>query len=242
MRIDAWWTADGNANIGIATGVASDLLVLDIDPRNQGVATLRRLEADLGPLPETVESVTGSGGAHLFFRALRGVSVRGQLGAGVDVKFAGGYVVAPPSRHANGHAYAWRGGRASSEKPLATLPEAWVNALTRTAATTPRFSCSPSSSSTSLSHRERRARRYARKISPAVSGQQGHTTTFRAAIIVTIGFDLDAETAFRVLREEWNASCVPPWSARELRRKINEALTHSTALPGFLLDRFGERR
>ena len=35
-QIDKWWTEHPDANIGIATGQASGILVLDIDPRNGG--------------------------------------------------------------------------------------------------------------------------------------------------------------------------------------------------------------
>jgi hypothetical protein len=87
----------------------------------------------------------------------------------------------------------------------------------------------------SFSERERRARSYLRKIPPAVSGQHGHTATFRAALTMVRGFDLDAETAFRILWEGWNDSCNPPWSEKDLRRKVDQAAEHSTASRGFLL-------
>src|SRR6266436_1597852 len=40
-QIKSWWTASPNANIGIATGSQSGIIVLDIDPRNDGAESLK---------------------------------------------------------------------------------------------------------------------------------------------------------------------------------------------------------
>src|SRR3954468_8286436 len=50
-------------------------------------------------------------GRHLYFLAL-GLDIpnsSGRIGPGVDVRGAGGYVVAPPSCHASGRRYRWHG-------------------------------------------------------------------------------------------------------------------------------------
>ena len=65
-QIKSWWAASPDANIGIATGSESGILVLDIDPRNGGAESLKRLEKELGPLPNTVTTITGGGGQHLI--------------------------------------------------------------------------------------------------------------------------------------------------------------------------------
>lgn len=232
-QIERWCTASAGANVGIATGRASGLLVLDIDPRNGGTATLERLEWELGALPHTVEVFTGGRGLHLYFVAPAIARARGSLGRGIDVKFEGGYVVAPPSRHASGRLYEWANGRSPCDAPLAALPDAWVRALS------PRLERVVESVASlgerAASGRERRARAYIRTVPPAISGQHGHDATFRAAVLLVRGFDLDGETAFRVLREEWNPSCDPPWSDNDLRRKVDQAIQHSTASRGFLL-------
>src|SRR6187399_1928561 len=38
------WAANPSANVGIATGAASKIVVLDVDPRNGGDASLAELE------------------------------------------------------------------------------------------------------------------------------------------------------------------------------------------------------
>jgi len=105
-------------------------VALDIDPRNGGDGSIDELELHYGPLPETVESRTGGGGRHLLFRN-PGVPLRKGLGAGfpgVDLKADGGYIVAPPSIHPTGAAYAWH--LDPGETELANLPE-WLLDLAR---------------------------------------------------------------------------------------------------------------
>src|SRR5689334_6745219 len=52
-QIQAWWHLNGRApaNIAIAAGQASGLVIIDVDPRNGGDETLAALESELGPLP-----------------------------------------------------------------------------------------------------------------------------------------------------------------------------------------------
>jgi hypothetical protein len=235
-RILEWATSFADANIAIATGRASDLLVLDIDPRNGGRATLASLEQEFGCLPPTTETITGGGGSHFFFRAPPIAAIRGSLGSGIDVKFEGGYVVVPPSDHASGAEYAWASGRDPGQQSAAVLPKAWLEKLTPAGrpATSPGVAQQRPRRGRD-SERELRARRYARSLPPAISGQCGHRTAFRAALMIAVGFDIDEQTAFNVLLAEWNPRCVPPWSERELRRKVHEAGHSARFVRGFLL-------
>lgn len=120
--IRSWWTQAPRANIGVACGARSRLLVLDVDPRNGGDETLSRFIVN-SPMPNVPEVRTGGGGWHFFFAWPDGV--RGSvLSGGIDVKADGGYVIAPPSRHATGVRYAWRRLPKLGE-PLPYPPE-WV--------------------------------------------------------------------------------------------------------------------
>lgn len=67
-----------------------------------------------------------------------------------------------------------------------------------------------------------RARRYIAKCPPAISGQGGHDATFHVAACLVHGFALGDADALALLTE-WNRVCVPPWSERELRHKIESA-------------------
>jgi Bifunctional DNA primase/polymerase, N-terminal len=128
-RVRAWWAAWPDANVGVATG---QLVVVDVDDAH-GPAALATLERDHHPLPRTLTAASGRG-AHLYFRAgAHGVANSvGRLGAGLDVRGRGGYVVAPPSLHADGHRYRW-----SARHRPAPLPS-WLAELLTPAAPPPR--------------------------------------------------------------------------------------------------------
>lgn len=134
--VKAWFTTAPYANIGLATGPT---VVLDVDPRHGGDASLDALEAEHGPLPPTTRALTGGGGRHILFRAPTGVEIRnsagdhGGLAPGLDVRGAGGYIVAPPSRHASGRFYAWSVDHHPDEVPPAPMPGWLVAALSRPA-------------------------------------------------------------------------------------------------------------
>lgn len=66
-----------------------------------------------------------------------------------------------------------------------------------------------------------RVRRYIGAIPVAVAGQHGHDRAFRAACVVVANV---ADPATQVaLLAEYSARCVPPWSAKELRHKLDSA-------------------
>lgn len=116
-------------NIGIVTGESSNIIVLDVDPRNDGEDAFARLERTYGKLPQTMRATTGGGGFHLYFRLSPGpvgLSDRPNVAGfrGVDLK-AGGYVVAPPSVHESGKNYEWDG-----DTPMADAPE-WLVSLAK---------------------------------------------------------------------------------------------------------------
>jgi len=100
-RIEMWWARWPAANVGLRTGVVMD--VADVDSP-AGWHGLRHLLGDAMPVGPQVR--TGGGGWHFWFRPL-GYGNRVHLLPGVDWRGAGGYVVAPPSRHADRTTYYW---------------------------------------------------------------------------------------------------------------------------------------
>ncbi len=119
------WFAGTRHNIGIATGEASNLIVLDIDPRHGGDATLACFERLQGKLPPTVRFKTGGGGQHILFRHPGGYipNSAGKIGPGVDVRADGGYIVAPPSEHISGGRYEVDGRFGFDITRIADMPE-----------------------------------------------------------------------------------------------------------------------
>lgn len=129
-EIRAWLERWPDANLAAVTGQVSGLVVLDADPRHHGEESLAELEARHGPLPVTVEALTGGGGRHLYF-ALGEETLRSHIGLapGLDFKGEGALVAVPPSLHPSGRRYAWRRGRAPGQVTLAVVPD-WLVALT----------------------------------------------------------------------------------------------------------------
>lgn len=110
--IKEWWRGWRSANIGIATGAESGIVVIDVD-LPPALESLDRLSG-LG-LPRTLTGLTGGGGLHLVCSS-RDAELGNSAGRlpgvdddlpGIDLRANGGYIVAPPSVHRSGARYAW---------------------------------------------------------------------------------------------------------------------------------------
>ncbi len=126
------WRDHPAANVGIATGAVSNLIAIDIDPRNGGSNTARTLKAELGPPPRSALSLAGGGGQHYMFSYPDGgLPTRHDQARlpGVDVQSDRAFIVAPPSRHVSGRPYRWKNGRDVRTIRPAPLPEVWLERL-----------------------------------------------------------------------------------------------------------------
>lgn len=105
--IREWWTFWPNANVGIAMGVDSNLLGIDIDvktcPGDQEFTKLENKHGVVGDLPIVR---TPTGGYHLYFTCPRFFKNGTNVVPGVDVRAEGGLLVAPPSITPKG-SYTW---------------------------------------------------------------------------------------------------------------------------------------
>jgi hypothetical protein len=109
-QINEWWGKHPDANIGGA--IPEGEVVIDVDPRNNGPATLGELERRHGELPSTRTGFSGrgDGGSHRWYRVkVNGKVVPTSLGPGVDVLHGSKkYVALPPSIHPDsGQPYTW---------------------------------------------------------------------------------------------------------------------------------------
>jgi hypothetical protein len=125
-RLRRWFGSGYHYNIAVRTGVASRLVVVDVDDDRGGADTLAELEAEHGALPDTLVSFTGRGRHSWFYLDAELPSSVDRIGPGIDIRADGGYVVAPPSTHPNGRIYHWR----DAAVPLATAP-GWLLWLAR---------------------------------------------------------------------------------------------------------------
>lgn len=229
--IAEWWRQCPRASVGVVLGEVAGVWVLDVDARSGGLETLASLERDRGPLPATLRATTGGGGLHfVFLWPGRRVPPRSHLlGPGVDVRGDGSYIVAAPSLHVSGQRYRWTYTCDSIAHAPAWLAEAVMVAPPAAAPPLP----APEATRAGLAGVER-ARRYLRRLPPAVSGQGGHGTTFRAALALVRGFELPEADALSLLAAEYNPRCDPPWSLGELVHKV-ESAARARVAPGYLL-------
>ena len=135
-QIIQWWTKWPHANVGIATGADSNLVVLDVDVKDGkcGDESLAELERQWGELPTTIEVLTRiPGGRHIYFSYPNNAEVPSsveKLAPGLDIRGKGGYVVAPPSFHPDtGGTYEWCVDHHPEEVVLTPLPPWLLNKL-----------------------------------------------------------------------------------------------------------------
>lgn len=110
-QIKLWWQQNKAYNIGIVPGL-SGLVVMDVDPKNNGDHSLDMLINRYGTMgfDKVPRVITGSGGNHYWFKAEHNhplSNARGDLPEGIDVRGVNGYVVVPPSLHGSGKTYCW---------------------------------------------------------------------------------------------------------------------------------------
>lgn len=129
-RVKKLWSRHPEAAIGINAG-RSGLVVIDVDPRNEGLRTLEQIERVNGPLWDTSALLarSGGGGFHYVYRASPELHVPAKLGPGIDVIAGNRYFIAPPSRHPSGNRYQWEataGPFDASALAAMPAPPAWL--------------------------------------------------------------------------------------------------------------------
>ena len=236
--IAQWWTRTPNANIGIATGGLSGIVVIDIDGEC-GKESFEAFTAD-NDLPETLTSATGGGGFHLIFDAGEEAikNSQGTIGKGIDTRGDGGYIVAPPSIHASGEAYRWTNDVAPAPLPDWLRPEHYKARpqVTKQQPARPRLAMADD-------NRIERARAYLDAMPGAIQGAGGHNCLLAAATALVHGFELADADALDLLWSDFNPRCSPPWDAgnpkerKDFERKVSQAAKLSHTQPrGWLAD------
>ncbi|MGC5796480.1 phage/plasmid primase, P4 family [Sphingomonas sp. NFX23] len=242
-QILAWWRKWPRAQIGLHSGDGG-LLHLDFDPRtdrnvteevdektgeitevvHEKVWTVDLLKAALfvqmgAPLPETLTSLTPSGGEHKWFLMPEGEPIgnRGNLPLHVDVRGQGGYVIVPPSVRLGDldgggkkepGAYTWLHGDWTDPTAIAPAPPDLVRILrerkkAEPAATKPAGQRKPGSAVTIVGDVDDDVRKYAlsaldaecRDVARAASGGRNaklNESAFKIATLVAAGALTDA--------------------------------------------------
>lgn len=131
------WDDTPDANIGIAVGKVSGVIAIDVDPRSNGWASLKRLRADGIELPNTVTNDTGGGGLHALYRYPDvGVDLPHKI---EDPRYPGieiltgppSGIIAPPSLHRSGRRYRRHDGRSPEDLGIAEGSQSLVEYIRR---------------------------------------------------------------------------------------------------------------
>ncbi len=228
----------GSAGHGIATGIRSDVFVVDTD----GPEADARFRA-LGPLPDTYTVTTPSGGRHYYF-AHPGFPVRSSVGeydwredvdgfvvdsqgkkskrsTCIDVRGEGGMVVTPGSPHKSGRTYAVETNVAPVAAPAWLL--AWeglegriingtANAPTPVDITTPEGA-----------RRVELGREACTTMAPSIFGENGSGALWNLSLRMIRDLQIPLDVAHALVAEHYNPRCDPAWSDVEIDHKLTSA-------------------
>lgn len=114
--IRQYWQRFPDANVGIACGRSSGLLVIECDTPEghdvDGIAQMQDLIARHRPLPDTIEALSPTGSWHLYFKFPAHGDIQnssGHVAPGIDVRGEGGMVIGVPSiRPQKSEPYRWK--------------------------------------------------------------------------------------------------------------------------------------
>lgn len=123
--------ADG---VGIVCG-PSGITPVDVDPKNDGDRTFRKLVHEVGykVFEDCPQVITPSGGLHCWFRKPDGLSKRTHalganvLGAGIDIPLS---LIAPPSWRNDG-VYVWRDGSIPDLSRIPAFPDVLLDRMAK---------------------------------------------------------------------------------------------------------------
>ena len=223
-----WWEQYPTANIGIHAG--NDVIIIDLDTKNgkDGVADAEKVTGK--PIADLMEGCpcvrTPTGGLHLYYRCPSNVKFKATSGlgetGGIDIRTGNTYVVAPPSRLADGGVYTWIN-QPVRVRDLPPLPETWEAFIPRAdlhatiPATLPTF--------TPTCDIMDRVYKWLDNAEHAIAGQGGSRLTYKALCGVYHGFALN-ETQLREAFQYFSATrCNPPWdNPNQFDHKIAEVL------------------
>ena len=205
--IDTWWEEQPDGNIGLLTG--NGLVVIDCDsPEAVAIVESR--------LPKTPWRVKTRRGCHFYYRGNYRCSKIEHHS--IDIKGAGGYVVAPPSIHETGFVYEWMRDGGTEEWEVGDLPElmksdlAALNARTMNAMPDNVFQFDPNSVRGSYENK------------PVEEGERNVACASLVGKWVSAGYD---RKTVQLKAKEWNAKNADPLPTREVMIVVDSVMrTH----------------
>lgn len=207
--IEKWWGKQfPGAGIGVRTGKESGIFVLDVDIHKvDGKQTLENLVEKQGAdLPDTVQSITGSGGNHYVFTYQDGVGNKVNFAPGLDIRGDGGYIIAPPSIHQTSSRYEWELSSRPLDVAIAEAPE-WLIGMIKqpTAANGAKITVQPST--------------HWQNLMQGLAEGEGRNNAATSLVGHLLSKRVDLLLAYELLHL-WNEKNNPPMDRSELDRII----------------------
>ncbi len=201
------WFSNSSYNIGIATGKISGFFVLDVDNKphkgKHGDDELKDIESKHEKIPDTVESITPSGGRHIFFKyPTSGIGSTADFRNGLDVRGDGGYIVAPPSILDDKN-YEWEASSHPDDTQLAHAPE-WL---------------------LSVMKEKKKVVINENADKPIMEGSRNATLTSNAGLFHSKG--IDKKTIFALISNMNKERCNPPLPDKEIETIINSVTKYT---------------
>ncbi len=231
--IRRWWLREyRGTNIGIACG--HGLLVIDLDEKHgvSGCNGFARLEEQNGYL-DTVTAFTPSGGKHLYLSAPPELEIpnsAGKVAPGVNVRWSGGYVIAPPSR-VDGKPYCWHSELRPDKVSIAAATAWLLELLTSPPRPKPRpYTPQPGANGCLTRYGEAALDSAVRNILTAPPGKQRDTLNRESFCIGTlvaagrIPVDLAIASLHGAAMRLTSYDARRPWRLQELERCVNDGL------------------
>lgn len=210
VKVEAWWTKWPSANIGFRTD-ASTIAVVDVDAKNDGFESLKRLKEEVGEaLFGDARLALSPNGQHFYYRdGANSVGRRIGVRPGIDVIAGAGYIIAPPSLRSDG-SYRW----AETPEPfsphdLAPIPtDLLSHLLGATKKPQPHLRAVPA------------ARRYGG--SKILAGERNVTLTKIAGSLANHG--LSHEDVIAILKQANLIACEEPLADDEIQKTIGRSV------------------
>lgn len=219
-------------NLGVVTGKVSGLICIDIDPRNGGQGWYDKNDHRLG---RGIHETTGGGGIHLYYiypAAIPFINSYTGIFPGVDILADGGHqVVTAPSVHSSGGDYKTHNGLTLLDLPTEgeEVPQWLLDIICQ--AVPVRVDTLAPEIITDIADVLSVAADIARALPAAIEGQSGDLVTFAAAARMR-DYGLAPDAAFKILLENFNPRCSPPWAPQALHAKVLNAYKYAKGVAG----------
>lgn len=206
-QVRKWLNRFPGANLGLVTGKASGIYVLDVDPRNNGHLSFAELVRQYGQLPKTVTVITPSGGEHYYFKHREGLRNRTAFLPGLDTRGDGGYAAIPPTTLEDGTYYRFKEGCSPSDITLAEMPD-WLYKLVSNPRASPNRKTSV-----------KRKKRFS--LAEIPEGQRNDTIFRYVCSLLAKGYQKeDIMEQVLILNEQ---NCIPPLDTEEIVQIVDGA-------------------